>query len=252
MEKLKNLMILLMVNVSLYAVDIFEEFKNRVQQQYIDPFTKDLTGIVCSNSINTADSLGLFKAVPPSIGLDLSASFVLKEISSENIILNEAFKEQDFKYIPFFSLQISKGLPLNIDLIGRIFSYSNVIFYGAGVKYRFLSFPPIVPVVNCAVGLFYNVIDAKDILKHNSYSINAVISVDKLPFIRPYMVVGLDNGELTVYEAIGIGEIKSRFKNGLRYEVGFRLSFVPFVYISLGYLNVYSVNGYTLNLGLKF
>lgn len=253
MKKIKMLFIVFLTTLNfLYCADMFEEFKNRVQQQYIDPFTKDLTGIICANSLNTAESLGLFKAVPPSIGLDIRVSLVLKNISPENVILNEAFKDMEFKYIPFSVLNLSKGLPLNLDLIGRFFGSSDFVFYGIGLKYKFLSLPPLIPVVNCAVGVFYNTLDVKKILKHTSYSLNIIVSVDKIPFVRPYILAGIDNAELVVDEEVGIGEMKSKFNNGMRYEVGLKLSFIPFVYFNLGYSNIYGVDGYSLSLGAKF
>lgn len=243
---------LVKVSYFLYSVDIFEEFKNRVQDQYVNPFNKDLTGLICANPLNTAESLGLFKAAPPSIGLDMRASVVLKKISSENTILQQAFENQSFKYLPFSSLYLTKGLPFNTDLIFRFFGYSDVIFYGIGVKYRFLSLPPVVPVINFAANIFYNVLNVKQILKHTSYSVNFLASVDKLPFVKPYVLVGLDNSELVVDNALGIGEIKTKFSNAVRYELGLNLSFIPFVYFNLGYSNIYSADGYFLNLGAKF
>lgn len=256
-KKLKqSIFFLFIIGISitcyLYSIDIFEEFKNRVQNQYVDPFNKDLTGLICSNPLNTAESLGLFKAVPPSIGLDIGLSVILKNISSDNIILKQAFENQSFKYIPFSSLYLIKGLPFNIDLIVRFFGYSDVTFYGVGLKYKFLSFPPVIPVVNCALSVLYNKLDVKQILTHNSYSANFIVSIDKLPFIKPYILLGVDNSELTLDENLGIGEIRSKFNNGMRYEVGLKLSFIPFIYFNLGYSNIYQVDGYFLNLGAKF
>lgn len=245
-------LILILKTSVVYTIDIFEEFKNRVQNQYVEPFNKDLTGLLCANSLNTAESLGLFKAVPPSIGLDIGVSVVLKKISSDNIILQQAFANQTFKYLPFSSLYLTKGLPLNIDVSFRFFGYSDVMFYAVGLKYKFLSLPPVIPVVNCSASIFYNNLSVKQVLKHSSYSLNLIISVDKLPFIKPYILAGLDNSELTVDEALGVGELKSKLNNGMRYEAGLRLTFIPLVYFNLGYSNIYSVDGYFLNLGAKF
>jgi hypothetical protein len=63
---------------NLKAVDIFEEFKNNVQEQYLKPFTKDLTGLVCGNILNDAESLGFFTPFPPSIGLNIIVYSLIK------------------------------------------------------------------------------------------------------------------------------------------------------------------------------
>ncbi|MCX7956870.1 MAG: hypothetical protein N2643_03120 [Endomicrobia bacterium] len=249
MKKIAKVSIILfsVINYN-FASDIFEEFKNKVQQQFLAPFNKDITGAVCSATLNTAESLGLFSAVPPSIGLDIKTTAVLKKISSDNLILGEMPTE----YIPFLSVGIAKGLPFNFDLYIRFMGYSNFTFYGFGIKYKFLSFPPVVPVVNLSVSAFYNILDVKEIFKHNSQSFNFIVSVDKIPFIKPYILVGLDNGELIVDDVLGLGALENKYSGGLRYEAGIKFSFIPFIYINLGYSKIYSEDGYTANLGLKF
>jgi hypothetical protein len=238
---------------NIWSQNIFNEFKEKFENQYVAPFNKDLTGIVCSNVLNTAGSLGLFTAVPPSIGLNIKLNFVSKKISEDNTILNEAFKDVAVKMIPFAALQIEKGLPFNLDVILRYSGYDNFMFYGFGIKYKVLSLPPVVPIVNIAVAGFYNILEAKDILKHTSESINLIVSVDKIPVVRPYIVVGMDTSELAVDKKITIiDEIKNKMDFKTRYELGINFSFIPFFYFNLGYGSVYNTEEYILNLGLKF
>jgi len=244
---------LILLTSFVYSQNIFDEFKKHFEQQYVEPFNKDLTGVVCSNVLNTADSLGLFTAVPPSIGLNIKLNFVGKKISEDNIILNEAFKNIAVKIIPFAVLQIEKGLPLNLDIIARYSGYENFVFYGFGIKYKFLSLPPIVPIVNISAAGFYNILEAKSILKHTSQSLNIIVSVAKIPVVKPYVLVGMDTSKLVVdKEVTRTYEINTKMDFQTRYEVGINFSFIPFFYFNLGYGYVYNTEEYILNLGLKF
>ncbi len=238
--------------ISFVPIYVFEEFKNQFNQNYVSPFNKDITGVVCANTINGADNLGLFSTVPPSIGLNLKVTLNAKQISNDNIILNQAFQDQNIKLIPFFALQVEKGLPFNVDLIGRYSGYSSFSFFSFGVKYKFLSLPPLVPIVNLSLAGFYNSLSVKNILSHVSESINLVVSVDKVPFIKPYLVVGVDTAQMKVHESIIPGGLTNKFSSGMRYELGLNLSFIPFLYFNLGYSMIYGTNGYSLNLGAKF
>ena len=231
--------------------EMFEEFKNKFNKEYVEPFNKDLTGVVCSNVLNTAESLGLFTAVPLSIGLNIKVCFVGKKISEDNIILNEMLKDAKVKIIPFGVIQIEKGLPLNLDFIVRYSGYKNFVLYGLGIKYKFLSLPPIIPIINISAAGFYNILEAKDILKHTSQSLNLIVSIQKIPFVKPYVLVGFDTSELVVDKKVAIVE-KLKMVPQTRYEVGINFSFVPVFYFNLGYGYIYNTEGYTLNLGIKF
>ena len=254
MKKFLILYICVFVSITqMYSQNIFNEFKERFNKEYIGPFNKDLTGIICSNILNTADNLGLFTVAPPSVGLNIKLNIVGKKISDDNIILNEAFKDVAVKIIPFAVVQIEKGLPLNLDIIARYSGYGNFVLYGFGIKYKFLSLPPIVPVVNISAAGFYNILEAKDILKHTSQSVNLIISVDKIPVVRPYVLVGADTSELVVDKKVTtIDEIKNKLDFQLRYELGINFSFIPVFYFNLGYGYVYNTEEYIFNLGLKF
>jgi hypothetical protein len=235
---------------NLKAVDIFEEFKNNIQEEYLTPFTKDLTGLVCGDIVNNADNLELFTPFPPSIGLNIRVYSLIKEIDKENQILQNAFEGQQIKYLLFPILQVEKGLPFNIDLVGRFsgYYYKDFIFYGFGLKYKVLS----LSILNFSVGGFYNFLEVKDILKMSSVSYNFVFSVNKIAIVTPYVALGLDSGELQVDEKIGVGSMKGKFSDGIRYELGANISLLPIFYLNLGYSKVYDTYGYSFGLGVRF
>ncbi|MFN3550709.1 MAG: DUF6588 family protein [Endomicrobiia bacterium] len=253
MKKIITYIIIFFISLcSIYAVDIFEEFKNNVQQQYLNPFTKDLTGLICSNIVNNAESLKLFSALPPSIGLNVRLYTPIKEIDDENIILQNAFQNQDFKYILMPMLQVEKGLPYNIDLIGRFsgYFYKRFIFYGFGLRYNIFSLPA--GMLNISIAGFYNFLKVEDVLDMNSNSLNLVVSLNKIPIINPYIVIGFDNAEMEISEKLNLGKLKGKFSSGLRYEGGLNFSFFPFLYLNLAYSKTYDKDAYSLGLGLKF
>ena len=46
--------------------------------------------------------------------------------------------------------------------------------------------------------------------------------------------------------------MKSKFSNGIRYELGANFSLLPLFYLTLGYSKIYDVYGYSLGLGVRF
>lgn len=243
---------LLTTVTSLATANIFDEFKKQFKETYVDPFNKDLTGVICSNVFTRGNNLGWFTLVPPSLGINIKLTCVGKTVSEDNIIVNNMFANQTIKLIPFFALQVEKGLPLGIDIIVRYSGYENFIFYGGGIKYRILSLPPLIPVVNISLAGGYYILEAKDILKHTSSSLNATVSVDKLPFLQPYLTLGVDNGNLEVDTKILPGGMTSKFSSGVRIEGGINFSFIPFIFFNLNYSQIYNTQGYGFNLGVKF
>jgi len=249
-QKILIIFLILSIVSNIEAVDIFEEFKDNIQDRYLKPFTKDLTGLVCGNILNDAEGLGLFTPFPPSIGLNIRVYSLIKEIDKENKILQYAFEGQQIKYLFLPILQIEKGLPYNLDLITRFsgYFYKDFIFYGFGLKYKILSFS----ILNFSTAGFYNFLEVKDVLKMSCMSYNFIFSINKIPIVTPYITLGIDSGDLQVDEKVSIGPMKSKFSNGIRYELGANFSLLPLFYLTLGYSKIYDVYGYSLGLGVRF
>jgi hypothetical protein len=250
MNKIKNIIIIsfLIFLQTILVADIFDDFKNQFQQQYVDPVTKDLTAITCGNSLNSGDSLDLFSVTPPSIGLSIRVTAPMKKINEDNIIFKNSLKDVEYVFLPI--IQIEKGLPAKIDLILRGMSLNNMTFYGVGIKYCLFKSPiPMMPQVSVAG--FYNQLTAKDILSLNSNSISAIVSFG-IPVVKPYLIIGLDNGELKVDENVVLGGITGKLSGGLRYEAGINFSVLPIMYINFSYGQAYGDTLMSLGLGLKF
>ncbi|MCS7151782.1 MAG: hypothetical protein NZ928_05310 [Endomicrobia bacterium] len=234
-----------------FSQNVFEEFRNNFLTSLVSAFNRDLTGVVCSNVLNRGEDLGLFKALPPSLGVDIKVVATGKKISNDNLIIRNSFKDLNY-ILPFLSLQLEKGLPYGIDLILRYSGFDNFSFFGGGLKYKIISLPPMAPAVDIAVAGFYNILDAKDILKHTSQSANLIISVNKIPVIKPYIVAGIDSSELNVDKKVIQGGLTNKFSSDLRYELGLSISVFPFLYLDVSYSYIYNTEGYSLKLGLKF
>lgn len=239
---------------SLYALDIFEEFRKNLKQEYLATFSEDILGVINASLLNDAESLRFFTPFPFSIGLNIRLYSAFRQINSNNFILKEAFKDLDFKCISLPILQIEKGLPYNIDFIGRFssFYYKDFMFYGAGLRYKVFCLPFVLPELNFGVAYIYNFLEVKKTLKVNSTSFNLITSLNKLPVVSFYFIFGLDNGELYVDESLGVGNLKSSLSNKDRYEIGLNFSFIPFIYLNLAYGKVYNLESYCLGLGMKF
>lgn len=246
--KLVLLVVLTNVETKIFSADMFEEFKNNFQQQYVDPVAKDLTAVLCVNSLNQGSGLGLFSATPPSIGLNIRLYAPMKKIASDNILFKDGLGDVEYIFLPV--VQVEKGLPAKIDLIFRGISLGDVTMYGIGIKYCiFKSILPLMPEVSFAG--FYNQLIAKDILSLNAISLNAIVSLG-VPVLTPYVVIGIDNGNLKVDNNVILGDLSGKLSNGIRYEAGINLSLVPFMYLNFSYGQAYSDTTMSAGIGLKF
>jgi len=248
MNKTNKIIGILIILQGIIFADIFEDFKNNFQEKYLNPVAKDLTAITCANSLNNGDNLELFSVTPPSVGLNIRIIAPMKKINEDNLLFKNSLKDAEYVFLPV--VQIEKGLPAKIDLILRGMSLGNMTFYGIGVKYCiFKSMIPLMPQVSVAG--FYNQLTAKDILSLNSNSINAIVSFG-IPVVKPYLIVGVDSGELKVDESVIIGGFVGKLSGGMRYEAGLNISLLPVMYLNFSYGQSYGDTLMSIGLGLKF
>jgi hypothetical protein len=240
---------------SLYGFDLFDEFKRRIEQAFVDPAAQDLTALTCMNGWTGADPLGLVSAMPPSIGLNVRVyNNIVQPVCP---MFTAALQGQSFNYLTIPVLQVEKGLPFNVDVAVRGMAYGVFMFYGAGVKWTaFKSFLFGVPDV--ALSFFYNSMSAADILSFNSTSLAATVSVG-LPIIKPYVTAAYDSGMLTVADTllrergIPLSTLEGKFSGGTRLEIGLNLQPLPFIYANACYgLSVYGNTGFSGSVGLRF
>ncbi len=256
-NKIIWLLVILVTFSNTIFCDFIEEIKQNLQPEYLNPLAKDITGITCMNMFTNAEGLGLFKTIPPSIGLNFRLYLGLKKISSENIILSKLGEKQGYDFIGLPVVQLEKGLPFNIDFIVRGMGVSGMTFYGFGVKY--CVFDSIIPgVPDISIAGVMNKFIATDVLSLDSTSLNIIASVG-LPVIKPYLIVGIDNGNMEINDKLleelglsSLGKLTGKFSSGTRIELGINFSFFPVVYINLAYSKIYNEDGASVSIGLSF
>lgn len=253
MKKILIINIILLIAVYLYS-DIFTEIKNKFEKEYVDPLTKDLTGVTCNGILNHSDALGWFNMSHPVLGVNFRSYVPMKKVS-ENLKDIAKGLTQGYIFLPV--AQLEKGLPWNIDIIFRGIGYGDILFLGGGLKYSFLKLPPVVPVIHFSVAGFYNVLSIEEVLSLNSMSLNTCISLS-IPVIKPYVVIGYDRGNLTIDKkfldtrGLQLSELKGEFSGSMRYEAGLNLYLLPFVYINCSYSHIYGDEGFSAGLGITF
>lgn len=239
----------------LHGFDLFEEFRQRLQQDVADPVAQDLTALTCMNAWNGADPLGFVTAVPPSIGLNIRVySTFVQPVSS---IFSAALQDQPFNYLFVPIAQVEKGLPFNVDVAIRGMAYGTFVFYGAGVKWTaFKSF--LIGIPDVALSLVYNQLSATDILSFTSTSLAATVSVG-LPIIKPYLTAAYDSGTMSVASTLlqerglPISQLEGKLSSGTRLEIGLNLQPLPFIYANACYgMSVYGSSGFSGSVGLRF
>lgn len=162
--------------------------------------------------------------------------------------------------VPLPLLQVSVGLPGNLEATGRFFTYplgedekeGNVTLIGLGLKYGLLQSMLLPKVAVIAAYHYLNVPEEFDFGSVSNISAALVVS-QGFPFIDVYGGVGVDFNKLDVdLDLPPIGPIKDTYeKTNFRGNVGLKLKPFPLLFIHVDY-NFGSVQGFNAGLGLSF
>jgi len=177
---------------------------------------------------------------------------------SSDAVNGGVFKGMELMALPL--LQVSLGLPGNLEATGRFFTYplgedekeGNITLIGLGLKYGILQ-NTLLPRVSVVAAYHYlNVPEEFDFGSVNNISAALIVSKG-FPFIDLYGGVGIDRTNLDVdLDLPPIGPIKDAFeKTNFRGNVGFKLKPFPLIFIHADY-NFGSVQGFNAGLGLSF
>lgn len=177
---------------------------------------------------------------------------------SDSSVNGGVFKNTELMPLPL--LQVSVGLPGNLEATGRFFTYpmgegedeGNITLVGLGVKYGLLQtmFLPKVAVV--AAYHYLNVPEEFDFGSVNSISA-ALVASKGFPFIDIYGGLGVDFNKLEVdLEIPGLGQVSKKYeKSNFRGNLGIKIKPIPFIFINADY-NFGGVQGFNVGLGLSF
>ena len=168
---------------------------------------------------------------------------------------------RDVTLMPLPLLQVSLGLPGDLEAIGRFFTYpigegqdeGNITLIGLGVKYGLLQNILLPRVAVVASYHYLNVPSSFDFGSANNISAALVVSKG-FAIIDFYGGVGYDYTTLKVKFALPppIGEVNKEYnKSNFRGNVGFKIKPFPLLFIHADY-NFGGVQGFNAGLGLSF
>ena len=149
-------------------------------QQAFESISEDLVAAIDYKAVGPAEATGL-----TGFGVGVVGSYVPVDVDAD---WQQATGE-DFSGIPLVGLQVTKGLPLGLDL-GAFYSTApgtNVDLYGAEVRYAFLEGSTTTPAL--ALRGTYSVVTGIDSFDLDSKSVELALSKGFGP-ITPYVGVG--------------------------------------------------------------
>jgi hypothetical protein len=178
---------------------------------------------------------------------------------SSNAVNGGVFRGMELMPLPL--LQVSLGLPGNLEATGRFFTYplgedekeGNITLIGLGVKYGLLQNMLLPRVAVVAAYHYLNVPEEFDFGSVNSISAALIVSKG-FPFIDLYGGVGVDRNTLEVDLTLPppLGPVSKKYeKSNFRGNLGFKLKPFPLLFIHVDY-NFGSVQGFNAGLGLSF
>jgi len=167
---------------------------------------------------------------------------------------------RNIELMPLPVLQVSVGLPGNVEATGRFFTYpigedekeGNITLIGLGVKYGLLQNMVLPKVSIVGAYHFLNVPEEFDFGSVSSLSAALVVSKG-FPFIDIYGGLGVDFNKLEVdLELPGLGPVTKKYeKSNFRGNLGFKFKPIPLLFIHADY-NFGGVQGFNVGLGLSF
>lgn len=222
----------------------------------------DLFGFYTGGGLyNTADvhSLG---------GFDVGARVVTMMVSKDQkpdlpfpkntAAYGGVFKGMELMPLPL--LQVSVGLPGNVEAMGRFFTYplgedekeGNVTLIGLGVKYGLLQNMLLPKVAITAAYHYLNVPKEFDFGSVSSLSAALIVSKG-FPFFDVYGGIGVDNNKLEIdLKLPGLGPITKKYeKSNFRGNLGIKIKPLPLLFVHADY-NFGGVQGFNAGLGLSF
>jgi len=163
--------------------------------------------------------------------------------------------------VPLPLLQVSVGLPGNLEATGRFFTYplgedekeGNITLIGLGVKYGLIQNIVLPRVAVVAAYHYLNVPEEFDFGSVNSISAALIVSKG-FPFIDLYGGIGVDRNNLEVDLVLPppLGPVSKKFeKTNFRGNLGIKIKPLPLLFIHADY-NFGGVQGFNAGLGISF
>lgn len=224
------------------AVNIFDEFKNSATKQLMEPFAKDLGGLLGGADFHSGRAIGF-----PGFDVGVVAVGQFKPNADNLILKNAGVKAFG---LPLVSAQV--GLPFNIDVGVRGLPVQGATVVGAGLRYGVLKHTLAKFMPDLAVSAYYDIL-SHDVLKAKHLSFSACASFD-IPFIKLFIGAGMDKTTLETKIALpdGTSSGDSVSVSGTRLTAGVNITPFPFTYVFGAYSILHGEGGAQAGLGVKF
>lgn len=220
----------------------FDEFKDRVQTEYIKPFARDLGGLLGGADFHSGRAMG-------SPGFNVGGVGVIQfKPEKDNKILTAA--GVDTFGIPL--IQVGVGLPYKINLVARGMSAAGVTTIGGGLRYGIYKSGMLTKFIpDISVGVFIDKL-THDYFKATHFSASISASLN-LPVVKPFVGFGYDNTKLEVKDATNpLLRGMSATAKDIRYTAGVEFSPIPLFYIFGAYSVFHGSPGAQFGLGAGF
>jgi opacity protein-like surface antigen len=227
---------------SVLKANIFDDFKNTLQEQYMKPFARDIGGLIGGADFHTGKTAGF-------PGFDIA---LYGNVQTEPEPDNEILKQADVDVFGAPMLVATVGLPYNFEVVARGAGYAGVTMIGGGLRWGIIQGKSLLPDVK--IGGFYDVLD-HDVLKMQHLSASISASFD-WPMITPYVGIGVDQTKLETKVASVAGVTVNPGAEVTvtepRVTVGANLNILPLIYVFGGYSWMHGASAFQGGAGIKF
>jgi len=238
------LAIVLSVSTAISAFAGFSDFDNNVNKADLEPFARDIGGMLGANAAHSGRSLGF-----PGFDVGVKMGGMVKIDRDDGIL-----KAADLKSFGMPWIQAELGLPFKLDGFIRGFSTGGFSMVGGGLRYGLLNVTdlPLTPqltITGMANTLSYSQFSA------THFSGNLTVSVKAL-IIEPYLGVGYDRTKVEV-KKVAVGnttatEGMTAVGTAPRVTLGLNLKPLPLFYIHAGYTLIKAAQGFEAGVGVRF
>lgn len=219
----------------------FDEFKNRVQTEYIKPFARDVGGLLGGADFHSGRAMGC-------PGFDVGGIGVIQFKPEKD---DKILKDANVSTFGIPLVQVGVGLPYKINLIARGMSAAGATIIGGGLRYGIHKSGMLTKFIpDVSVGIFVDSL-AHDYFKATHFSASASASLN-LPVLKPFIGIGYDNTKLEVKESVNVLSGVSATAKDIRYTGGVVFSPIPLFYLFGAYSIFHGSPGAQFGLGAGF
>lgn len=244
MKKIKTLLTCVFAGLFLVCVsraNIFSDFKDFLQSQYMKPFARDIGGLIGSSDFHDGKVAGF-----PGFDITVYGNLQM-EPETDNEILNLA--DVDIFGVPMIAATV--GLPFNFEVTARGMGYAGATLIGGGVKYGLFQGKAMGLLPNIKVGAYYDIFD-HEYLKIKHWSVFASASLN-LPMMTPYAGIAMDQTELeTKISAGGVAIGTTVTVTEPRFTAGVNVTVFPMIYVFGAYTWLHGNTGFQGGAGISF